>query len=641
MLFLLTLPLSKATAKLHKIIHMAKKNVQSAKKRGASFEAPPVVLGLLFLLRGGFLGGCLLGRCFGCRFGGGLLHGRLGLGGRFGYGLGGHVGVVLVAHEGVAEVAGGVEGLLDGLGRGPTDEVEVGAGLVVGAAGAGAAEGLLAYHRSGGLVVIVDVAGGVFEDFGAAAQGLAVGREDGAGEGVGRGLVAEAEGLLVLGVLIDIDGDDGSEDFLAHRLVVGFLGQDDGGLHEPAFALVAVAAEDDFGVAALLGVVDVVHAVVERCLVDDGVDESAEVTHVAHLDFLQHTADGFLHGGPHALGHVGAAGGGAFLALEFEGAAHDGGGHLVHVGALVHKDEVLAARLADNLGIGAVVGYVVADGFPEVVEGAGGAGEVDAGEVLVGEGHLADERAAAGQEVDDAVGQAGLLVYLHQDVVREQRGGAGFPQAHVAHQRRREAEVAGDGGEVERRDSEHEALHGAIVDIVQLTLGAAGLVAVYLAGVVGVVSQEVNQFAGGVDFGLHGGLALAEHGGGIDQVAVFAGNEGGYFQHHAGAVHPRRVGPLLVRLHGGGDGGLHLLLAHLVVACQDVLVLRRHDNLAHIIGFHLLAADDDGNFGNRVVELVERFADFLTFGTAGRVAFHRLVLGLREYIDAVVHWVGF
>ena len=49
------------------------------------------------------------------------------------------------------------EGLLDRTWAYPADQVEVTAGLVVGAAAACAAEGLLAYHRAGGLIVDVEV----------------------------------------------------------------------------------------------------------------------------------------------------------------------------------------------------------------------------------------------------------------------------------------------------------------------------------------------------------------------------------------------------------------------------------------------------------------------------------------------------
>ena len=156
-----------------------------------------------------------------------------------------------------------------------------------------------------------------------------------------------------------------------------------------------------------------------------------------------------------------------------------------------------------------------------------------------------------------------------------------------------------------------------------------------------VVAQEVAELAGTVNLGLHGGLALAEHGGGIDEVAVLAADEGSDLQHDAGAVHPGRLGPFLLCLHGGVDGGLHFFLANLVVAGQHVVVLGGHHNLAHILGLHFLATDDGGNLGHLLVEFVESFADFNSFRTTGSITFHGFVLGLGEHENAVVHSVYF
>ena len=103
------------------------------------------------------------------------------------------------------------------------------------------------------------------------------------------------------------------------------------------------------------------------------------------------------------------------------------------------KDKVLTARLADNLGIGTVVGDIVAYRLPEAVEGASGSGEMNTTEVLVSKSHLANQRAATGQEVDHAVGQTCLFVNLHQQVVGEHGSGAGLPNTHITHQHRRQA----------------------------------------------------------------------------------------------------------------------------------------------------------------------------------------------------------
>ena len=162
----------------------------------------------------------------------------------------------------------------------------------------------------------------------------------------------------------------------------------------------------------------------------------------------------------------------------------------------MHEDEVLAARLADESRIADVAVEIGAGLHPKTLERGRGAGEVDAGEVARLRGHLADEGAAAGQEVDDAVGQSGLAVELHQVVVGEQGRGRRFPDGHVAHQHGRHAEVGGDAGEVKRRDGQDEALERTILRVVELHGAVLGLHRVDLRGVVDVVAEEVDGLAG-------------------------------------------------------------------------------------------------------------------------------------------------
>lgn len=57
----------------------------------------------------------------------------------------------------------------------------------------------------------------------------------GTGERVDGGRVNELEGLLVVRILVDIDGQDGTEDLVDHRHRLGILREDDSRLHEEAF----------------------------------------------------------------------------------------------------------------------------------------------------------------------------------------------------------------------------------------------------------------------------------------------------------------------------------------------------------------------------------------------------------------------
>ena len=83
-----------------------------------------------------------------------------------------------------------------------------------------------------------------------------------------------------------------------------------------------------------------------------------------------------------------------------------------------------------------------------------------------GQRHLGDVEAVAGQHVDHARRQAGLLEQLHGQVRGELLGRRRLPDDGVAHQRRRGRQVAGDRGEVERRDRVDEALQRAVVGAV-------------------------------------------------------------------------------------------------------------------------------------------------------------------------------
>ena len=77
------------------------------------------------------------------------------------------------------------------------------------------------------------------------------------------------------------------------------------------------------------------------------------------------------------------------------------------------EDEVLAAGLTDDLGIGVVVVDILADEFPEVLESVGASCEVNTSQMGRFERHFADHRATAGQEVDDTVGDACFLEQFH------------------------------------------------------------------------------------------------------------------------------------------------------------------------------------------------------------------------------------
>ena len=215
----------------------------------------------------------------------------------------------------------------------------------------------------------------------------------------------------------------------------------------------------------------------------------------------------------------------------------------------MRHDEVLAAGLADEAGVGVVAGDVGAHLAPQVLEHPGRTGEVDAGQAAVGEHHVGHLRPGAVHEVDDARGQSGGFEQLHRRVGGDGLGLRGLPHHGVAHQRRRGRQVAGDGGEVERGDRVDESLERAVFEPVPHTGRGDRLLGDDLTGEVHVEPPEVDQLAGGVDLGLIGGLGLAEHGGGGEGFAPWPGQQVGGAQEHCGPVLEGERAP-------GGRGGV-------------------------------------------------------------------------------------
>ena len=118
---------------------------------------------------------------------------------------------------------------------------------------------------------------------------------DGTGQTVGGGLVADFEGLLVLPVGIDVGGEHRGKDLFPHGQIVGSLGPDHRGLDEVTDRLIPFASDNDLGIGTLAGVVDVGHGGVEALLVDHGVEEVVKISGITGtgLDVGDHR----LHGG--------------------------------------------------------------------------------------------------------------------------------------------------------------------------------------------------------------------------------------------------------------------------------------------------------------------------------------------------------
>ena len=133
-------------------------------------------------------------------------------------------------------------------------------------------------------------------------------------------------------------------------------------------------------------------------------------------------------------------------------------------------------------------------------------------------GGLGDGGARTGDHVDHPWRQSRRLEDLHDHLRGEERGGCRFPHHGVAHDRRRDCEVASDRREVEGADREHESLERAVIHAIPGSGGGHGLRLAELLAEMHVPAPEVDQFAGRVDLRLVDALALAEDRGGVEAV---------------------------------------------------------------------------------------------------------------------------
>src|SRR4051795_5610700 len=191
---------------------------------------------------------------------------------------------LLLGHERIPVVGRRHERLLDRAGARPPDQVPHGAGLVVGAGCAGAAEWLLPDHRAGRLVVHVEVAGGVAQRVVRLRDGRPVGGEHGAGESVGRGGVDHIERVIEPLLVVHVGGHDRPEQLPLHQVERGVFGCDHGRADEVAVAVVGVPTDHDLGIVRLLDHVERVRLGGVCALDDHGAHEVAEVLDRAHAD---------------------------------------------------------------------------------------------------------------------------------------------------------------------------------------------------------------------------------------------------------------------------------------------------------------------------------------------------------------------
>ncbi len=414
-----------------------------------------------------------------------------------------------------------------------------------------------------------------------------------------------------------------SEDLLAQQPIAGVGRLHEGGLDEVSGLPVRPPSRHHPRVLSRVG--DVLRDLVERLLVDHRSHEIPEVGHVSHPDVLHDRDRAVADVVPDRLRHVGPAGRRAFLALVLEGAAGDGHREGLRIGRGMGDDEVLAPGLPDDARVRAVAAHVLADGPPHRVEDLGGAGEVDAGQVPVGEQGVGHGHRVAGHEVDDPGREARRLEQPQGVVGARDRGGGRLPDHGVAHERGGGREVRPDGGEVERRDGVDEALERAVLELVPHAAVGDRLLPVELLRVGRVEAPEIDDLAGGVDLRLKDRLGLAEHGGRVQGGAPGGGEQLRRLQEDGGAVLPRPARPLAVGLRGRLHGLRHVVLRCPVPVGEHVAVVVGHHRLRLVPGANLLAPDDERDVEALRGHRLEAGLQLRLLGGAGGIGLHRLV----------------
>jgi hypothetical protein len=226
------------------------------------------------------------------------------------------------------------------------------------------------YDGTGTLVVEVKVTRRVPQVVGSLDQLCSVGREDGTGQGVFGGGVDELAGLFpstLLGVVVDVDGDDGSKDLLGHGDRLGVLGEDDGGLNVESLRVVPGTSGN----------------LLESRSSDDGSDKVLPLGGRSDGDLLDLLLQDALKLGPLGLGNVTPREGGTLLSLVLEPGSDGLHDARLDVGRRVVQVEVLSTGLSDDPGVTLVDVEVLGNVLPELLEDVGGSGKVEAGKVPV------------------------------------------------------------------------------------------------------------------------------------------------------------------------------------------------------------------------------------------------------------------
>lgn len=175
--------------------------------------------------------------------------------------------------------------------------------------------------------------------------------------------------------------------------------------------LIAVAAADQQLEAGIrIRLVDGGRELLKRRRMDHRADEVGEIFRISDFQRLCLRDELAAELGPDARGDICARASAAFLALEFKGGAHGVSYRVGDIGTGVDEMEVFPACLADDTRVSDVLAVCNTLGNFTVQRAEDGraACVMQGGEVRVVEDCLCNLLGVAGDELDDAMGQAGF-----------------------------------------------------------------------------------------------------------------------------------------------------------------------------------------------------------------------------------------
>ena len=177
-------------------------------------------------------------------------------------------------------------------------------------------------------------------------------------------------------------------------------------------------------------------------------------------------------------------------------------------------------------------------------------------------------------------------------------------------------------GEVERRDGVDEAFERPVVEAGSTSpRSLTGCSPYSSCGEGGVEAPEVDQLAGRVDLGLERRLRLAEHRRGVDRRAPRRRQQLGGLEEHRGAILPRPVRPLALRLRARRRSPASTARRRRGASRPSTCpcVVRHHACRESPVRISL-AADDDRDLDALLRHRVEPRLEIGALGRAGRVA---------------------